>query len=441
MATLKALDEFGWIYNLKARKLGISTVGCCIDTWNIVFRAHCRVHLFSKRDEDAVNLLDRCKAAYHKLPVWMKANRVITDNTHTLELDYGDGDIRTLQAYSSDPDAGRSESCQHAHVDEFAIIEPNQQEDFWAAVEPSIVPGGTMHMMTTGKGSQNYAATLWKRAINGQSLIQPIFLAYNTRPDRDLTWYQNKARSTSLRKMKQEYPRVWQEALIDPEKAVYPDEIRQKNYIPDDYIERGIPGKTYMQAWDLGFKNDAAALTIADVTESPFRIVNLQVYEHVPYSALQEQANEFSKKFLGTVYVESNAMGEGFIQNLDFVAIPHNTGPKSKPEGLTRLQLLLEQGLLKYNPLLYPGTMLDDQLASYTWEDINLVQDLVMSASILAYHAYERINFGLEGELTYNSPEKEPEREWVPVYNEAYSDKASIVSEYYRDKRGSYDDW
>lgn len=443
VATLKAIDEFGWVYNLKARKLGISTIGCVIDVHNIVFRPHCRVHLFSKRDEDAVNLLDRCKAAYHKLPSWMRAAKVLTDNTHTLVLDYGDGDIRTLQAYSSDPDAGRSESCQHAHVDEFAIIETNQQEDFWAAVEPSIVPGGTMHMMTTGKGSQNYAAQLWKMAMNGQSRIKPIFLAFDTRPDRDLEWYREKARMTSLRRMKQEYPRVWSEALIDPEKAVFPDEIREKNYVFEDNLESGILGHTYIQSWDLGYKVDAAALTVVDVTEIPYKTVNMQLYEHVPYSALQQFANEYNKKFAGLVYVESNAMGEGFIQNLDFTALPHNTGPKTKPEGLTRLQLLLEQGLWKYNPREYPGDIFDDQLASYTWEDINLVQDLVMSASIAAYHAYERMNFGLGGEgQSYESPGKAQERDLVLSYNDARADKQSIVRDYYRERsQYSNDEW
>jgi hypothetical protein len=366
----------------------------------------------------------------------------MTDNSHTLELDWGDGDIRTLQAYSSDPDAGRSQSCQHAHVDEVAIIEPNQQEDFWAAVEPSIVPGGTCHIMTTGKGSQNFSARMWIDAINGKSSIEPVFLAFDTRPGRDAEWWRNKSRTTSSRKMKQEYPRHWSEALIDPEKAVYPDEIREKNYIGEPYIDKGILGHTYIKAWDLGFVKDAAAFVAFDVTSLPYRIANIQLFEHVPYSSLQLIASEMHKAFAGLDYVESNAMGQNFIQNLDFVAMPHNTGPKSKPEGLTSLQLLLEQGLLQYNPNEYPGDIFDQQLASYTWDDIKLVQDMVMAASIAANYAYERISFGAENpDQKYESPVKDFNIQLAPLLSDYHESKRSMVQEHWRERNSGSDEW
>lgn len=409
VATIKSLDEYGWIYNLKARKLGISTIGCCIDLWTILFLPHSRVHLFSKRDEDAVDLLNRIKLAYDKIPEWMKADRIATRNNHTLELDYGDGDMRTIQAYSSDPDAGRSQSCNHAHVDEFAIVEPNDQEEMWAAIEPSIVPGGTMHMMTTGKGSQNFSADLWKRALRGESRIHPVFLPYDSRPDRKTEgWYEQKSKETPPRKMKQEYPRNWVEALIDPEKAVFPDEVRQPCYTRMEYIEEAQPGRTYIKAWDLGFQNDAAAFVVWDVTELPFWLAHVSLYQHVPYTSLQQIANSMERQFPGGFhYVESNAMGLPFIANLDFTAIPHATTVKSKPEGITRLQLIMEQKNLRYNPWMFPGNLLDDELASYTWEDYKLVQDLVISMSIAAYYAYDRIAYMIGSDTDrFDSPDK-----------------------------------
>jgi hypothetical protein len=86
--------------------------------------------------------------------------------------------------------------------------------------------------------------------------------------------------------------------------------------------------------------------------------------------------------------------------------------------------------------------MFDDQLASYTWEDINLVQDLVMSASIAAYYLYERLTYGLENPgQNYDSPAKDMERDLVLLFQDAREDKQSIVREYYRERRQGSDDW
>lgn len=437
VATIKAIDEYGWVYSLKARKLGISTIGCAIDLHNFVFKPHSRVHLFSKIDDDAIDLLNRIKQAYDKLPGWMRAAKDMQRNTHTLMADFDNhGDERVVQAYATNPDSGRSQSCNHLHADEFAIVDANKQEDLWAAMEPSIVPGGTMHMMSTGRGNANFAAQMWRDCVEGRRKIYPLFLNYKTRPGRDGDWYEQKKLSTPERKLKQEYPRNWSEALVDPERAVFPDEMREKCYVTKPYISTGEIGRTYICAWDLGFENDAAVFIALDVTSLPFWVANVEIFYHTPYTALQIKAKELFAKFPGYHYVEDNAMGKNFIQNLTFTALPHNTNVKSKPEGIARLQLLMEQSQITYNVQQFPGSLIDEQLSGYMWEDLKLTQDIVMALSIVANYAYERMNYGYlnEEQVVYASPEKERAFQGS-IAVEARSNARSIINDYEREKR------
>ena len=51
----------------------------------------------------------------------------------------------------------------HAHLDEWAFM--GDPRRVWQAVEPAAA--GTVHMLTTGEGPQNWTATFWRACIAG----------------------------------------------------------------------------------------------------------------------------------------------------------------------------------------------------------------------------------------------------------------------------------
>src|ERR1051326_8800578 len=71
--SLDAIDQNKLVCILKARQLGETWLVLCYALWMMIFRPSAEVLLFSKRDEEATELLDhRLKGIYERLPDWMK---------------------------------------------------------------------------------------------------------------------------------------------------------------------------------------------------------------------------------------------------------------------------------------------------------------------------------------------------------------------------------
>src|SRR5262245_27300826 len=113
------LDHFGWIYDatakrwlrfalwpaqlqvlnrlmterllviLKARQLGMTWLLLGFALWLLLFRPIATILVFSKRDDEAMELLDRLKQMYQRLPRWLQARSLLTDNEHEFELSNG----------------------------------------------------------------------------------------------------------------------------------------------------------------------------------------------------------------------------------------------------------------------------------------------------------------------------------------------------------------
>src|SRR5439155_6977514 len=105
---------------------------------------------------------------------------------HSASLDAGKSDTCRIRSYPASQ-AIRSGSFSHIHLDEWAaMIDPKRT---WQAVEESIVPGGTCHVLTTGVGGGDYTAEEWRRARNGESRFHPLFIGALEREGRDEAWY------------------------------------------------------------------------------------------------------------------------------------------------------------------------------------------------------------------------------------------------------------
>jgi hypothetical protein len=210
--SLARLSEAHQSIVLKARQLGLSWLVLCYALHAMVFRPAATILLFSKRDEEAIELLKRLKGCYERLPRWMQARKVAQDSLHDFELSNGSS------AKSFPSTGGRSYTGSLVIVDEAEFVQ--DLDELINAVKPTIDAGGQMIMISTVDKSQPESSfkRIFRAAKRGESDWQPIFLAWHARPGRDDVWYKSQkadvlARTGALDDLHQEYPATVEEAL------------------------------------------------------------------------------------------------------------------------------------------------------------------------------------------------------------------------------------
>lgn len=227
--TLADLMDNRLIIILKARQLGLSWLVLCYSLWVMLFQPAATILLFSKRDEEAIELLSfRLKGIYQRLPEWMQAAAVGVDGKHDWHLSNGS----SAKAFPTT--GGRSYTGSVVIVDEADFVQ--DLDALLNAVKPTVDAGGQMIMLSTVDKSQPNSA--FKRIYRGgkKKLTdwKAIFLAWSVRPGRDEKWYETQKadimmRTGSLDDLHQEYPATDTEALAPRslDKRIAPGWIEQ----------------------------------------------------------------------------------------------------------------------------------------------------------------------------------------------------------------------
>lgn len=269
---------------LKARQLGLTWLVLAFALWLMLYRPAATVLLFSRRDDEAVHLLDdRLKGMYRRLPEWMQVREVLTDSGHTWQLSNGS------EARAFPTTAGDSYTATLAIVDEADLV-PDLGR-LMRAVKPTIDGGGRMVLLSRADKSRPqsefkriYRAA--KQLLNGWA---EIFLPWHARPERDAAWYEAQkrdilSRTGSLDDLHEQYPATDTEALAPRtlDKRIAPDWLEQC-YVamePLDKLPAGSPaipglavyrlpepGRDYVIGADPAEGNptsDDSALTVLD---------------------------------------------------------------------------------------------------------------------------------------------------------------------------------
>src|SRR4029077_12215227 len=90
LQTLKSVAGNRLVVILKARQLGLTWLVLGFALWLIIFHPAATVLLFSRRDDESVDLLKtRLRGMYDRLPDWLKAESFKVDNDHEWELSNG----------------------------------------------------------------------------------------------------------------------------------------------------------------------------------------------------------------------------------------------------------------------------------------------------------------------------------------------------------------
>jgi hypothetical protein len=197
---------------LKARQLGLTWLVLAFSLWLMLFHPIALVLLFSRRDDEAVDLLDRLRGMYARLPDWLKVRSVETDNDHELALSNGS----RCRAFPTT--AGDSYTASLVIVDEADLVP--DLDRLMRAVKPTIDGGGRMVLVSRADKSRPLSPfkRVYQAARAGGSAWVPVFLPWHARPGRTEAWYRAQeadiqARTGALDDLREQYPASEEEAL------------------------------------------------------------------------------------------------------------------------------------------------------------------------------------------------------------------------------------
>lgn len=210
--TLTRLETETQLIILKARQLGLSWLTLCYILHRMIFHPAATALVFSKRDEEAIELLKRLKGIYSRLPSWMQARRVDQDSDHDWALSNGS----SAKAFPAT--GGRSYTGSIALIDEADFVQ--DLDALINAVKPTIDAGGQLFLVSTVDKSapESPFKRIFRGAKSKSTQWGYVFLPWHARPGRDAAWYAAQkadvlARTTALDDVAQEYPASDTEAL------------------------------------------------------------------------------------------------------------------------------------------------------------------------------------------------------------------------------------
>jgi hypothetical protein len=411
VAYLDAAEQHDWLYMLKARQLGETTVAIAFDAWVARFRdPNARVHVFSSGDDAAKEVLDAILFGLERLPPAFRLPLHAT--TRSIRLDYGDGRA-FIRSYPSTRAASRGSTANHLHLDEWsAQVDPRK---VYQSVAPSVAPGGSFHIVTTEVvGPESPTADYFRRCASDDGKHHPLFVPALARPDRDEDWLEGMRRSMPRSEFMREYPSTWQEALSaagermfssddldvcsDPQEnfGVFESQADYEGTYRALFFPEGVKPRRrkYSIGVDIGLKADATVIVVADVTDDIVNVVGFTRLTRPSVGDVQRAIEDMHARWPSAhITVEDSGIGfpirQGVRVREDRLHGVLTTGI-SKPRMLGALQFQVENHLLRYDALSCPN--LDTELRGYTTPDTHITQDSVMALAFAINGAEHALN-------------------------------------------------
>ena len=221
---------------LKARQIGLTWCLLGYSLWSMLFQPVAEVLLFSKRDDEAVNLLDnRFKGIYKLLPKWLQADKVVIDNTHAFGFSNGS----TARAFPTT--GGDSYTATIAVVDEADLV-PNFNA-LTRAVKPTIDNGGKFVLLSRAdKDTPNSEfKKIFRGSVSGKNSWSNIFLPWFVHPNRTPEWYERQVSDSVEQTGGMDF--VYEQYPATIEQALLPKSLNKRlpgQWVLNSYIELDI---------------------------------------------------------------------------------------------------------------------------------------------------------------------------------------------------------
>ena len=257
------------------RQSGKTTTMVAVILWFILFNESFNCAILANKASTAREILSRLQMAYEWLPHWLQQG-LVEWNKGSLELENGS----KVLASSTSSSAIRGGSFSLVYLDEFAFVDAQLQEEFFASVYPTISSGRTSRVMITStpKG-MNLFYKLWVDAEEGRNEYVPIQVHWSAVPGRDEAWREQTIKNTSEEQFRQEFECDFigsSNTLINPSKLaslVFHDPIAQNENVK--IWKEVVKGHVYAISVDTsrGIGNDYSAFTVCDCTAVPYEVV------------------------------------------------------------------------------------------------------------------------------------------------------------------------
>ena len=203
-------DYLDWIIDnpftvtLKARQLGVSWIWDGAILWDLVFFAGIDDLIYSIKEEDAIEQVNRIWDMWLTVPAWMKEMadlKVIKPfgnarPSSRIELEHPDGRVSTVTGMPATKKAGHSRVARRVLFDEGAHQDFARQ--IWKAIIPAAGDAGgnigavsTANGVSDGQGGGNFFHEVYTGAGGvDYPNVKAIFLPWHHHPTRTQEWYE-----------------------------------------------------------------------------------------------------------------------------------------------------------------------------------------------------------------------------------------------------------
>lgn len=268
------------------RQVGKSTTVVAYFLWCVLFQESYSAAIFAHKGDIARSILGRIRLAYEHLPLWLQQG-VVVWNKGYIELENGSNVV----AIATGSSAARGSTKNAILLDEFAFVEPNVQEEFFASTYPIIASGQTTKVMivSTPNGMGNLFYKMWGDAERSANLpegeektsyYKTLSIHWSEVPHYTEEWKKQTIANTSQRQFDQEFgceflgssntlidaqylrTMVWKKPIFESEEGL-------------DILDKPVPGCNYAIVCDTsrGQELDYSAFVVIDITAMPYRTV------------------------------------------------------------------------------------------------------------------------------------------------------------------------
>lgn len=387
---------------LSGRQTGKSTSTIMYCLWLIIFKADTIVGFAANKWSMVKENLDRLRAYYEYLPMWLKHGIKSWNKTY-IELDNGS----KVYTSTSTDSAFRGFGISVLFVDEVAFVK--KWDDFSSSVFPTVSSAKSPKVIytSTPKGL-NHWYVMWQEAEAGRSMFKNFKVDWWEVEGRDEDW-----RNTMIGTLpggEQEFLQEWaaefmgsSKTLIDTyslKKLKYIDYITSNDYIDSLKIyKEPVEGNQYIITVD-GAKQgkDKTSIQVINISRFPFEqvaVVNSKINHVVAAPSIDRLGKYYNTAF---IIAENNEGAGTFIADTLYHAYDYenlfkvpdkknfgfHTNRKTRPSILNFLKLFIEKDKLIINDKLTIEQLFTfiEKNGKYQADD-GKFDDLVMSLALV----------------------------------------------------------
>ena len=167
----------------------------------LLFNENFSCAVLANKESQSIEILSRMQLAYEWLPKWLQQG-IVEWNKKFIELENGSKCL----AGATTSSAIRGRSFNLIYLDEFAFVQRNLQDQFFASVFPTISSGAsTKVLITSTPNGMDLFHKIWIESEQQKNNFARVDVHWSDVPGRDQKWADEMIRNTSRDQFRQEF--------------------------------------------------------------------------------------------------------------------------------------------------------------------------------------------------------------------------------------------